>query len=125
MAMHNLVLISETIQTEDLVGDWETFEMKRTHSDGRVVEVYATSEAGATLDVLAVGAFNPFDDDTPPQFCAYYATGISVPASLPGPGYKDIVPAGAVLHNEEQQTMYLGLKGTGKVTVTIKSEVRP
>ena len=125
MAMHNLVLISEDIQTGELGGVWNTIPMKRTHTDGKVVEVYATSAAGATLDVLAVGAFNPFDDGTLPQRCAYYATAITVPIDAVGPGYSDVIPVGGHLANGDEPIMYLGVKGTGDVLITIKSEVRP
>lgn len=121
--MNDLVLVKKTLTFSQPIG-WNSLPLNLPE-EGRVVEVYVSSEAGGTLDVLAVGSVATFSDAVLPQVCAYYAEGVAVPAA---PGlFSDVVLAGGIWDQAGRERPLLGVKASAEIeiTVTVGVMVRP
>jgi len=108
---------SQTV-TLSLAAGWNTFPLGNFGAGTEVGYIAVQSDAGATLDVIAVGAFDEFSDETLPQRCGFYATGVSVGADAVGPGYSFTATRPGVVGSGDS-TGSLGIKSAGVATVTV------
>jgi len=82
-------------------------------------EVYVLCSSDVTLDVLAVGRINTFDDNTLAQTCGYYKARPRVFASTVSPGFADVPVPRGISAFSDRSDQQLGIKTSTSCTLTV------